>query len=398
LHYLKQNSKKRFVIVAPTGVAALNIGGQTIHSLFRIAPGFIPTEQLEQLTVDPKTAALLRNIDAVIIDEVSMVRADLMDAMDKILKKARKNSEPFGGVQMIMFGDPYQLPPVVGDSQLHRYFQDNHGGHYFFNAHAWEDTNIDIYELGRVFRQKDENFKKILDDIRQGSISKETLDKLNQRAGLSISEQKVIMLATTNSAVSSINTIHLKQIPEKTFEYKAVIIGNLESSAFPTDEILQLKVGSQVMFLKNDREKKWVNGTIGIVKTLTENDIRVEINGAVYLVQKVSWKKIKYYYNQSEGKIEEEVVSEFIQFPLRLAWAITIHKSQGQTYDAVAIDMGRGAFAHGQTYVALSRCKTLSGLFLKRKIFQEDIIVDPAIVKFMSLAEVIKMADSEIKD
>lgn len=393
LQYLKQNSKKRLVVVAPTGVASLNVGGQTIHSLFRIPPEFISKEKLNELTVHTKTAFILRNIDAVVIDEISMVRADLMDAIENVLKKARKSELPFGGVQIIMFGDLYQLPPVVSDRELHKYFEHNYGGHYFFNAHAWDNISIDIYELNNVFRQKDENFRKILDEIRQGSISETILAELNTRANISIPERGVIILATTNNTVSNINTLHLSQLPGKISEYRAAIAGELKETEFPTDEVLKFKVGSQVMFLKNDREKRWVNGTIGIIKSLSDNEIRVEINGINYPVQKAVWKKIRYYYNQHEGIVEEEVVSEFIQYPLKLAWAITIHKSQGQTYNSVAVDMGGGAFAHGQTYVALSRCTTLDGLYLKRNIFLEDIIVDPKIIKFMSLANIIKIED-----
>ncbi len=388
LQYFKYKSKKRLVVVAPTGVAALNVGGQTIHSLFGFPPNFLSQERLEQLTLRPKMAFLLRNIDTVVIDEISMVRADLMDAIDYRLRMARGNELPFGGVQIVMFGDLYQLPPVVSDPELHKYFAHNHGGHYFFNAHTWNDIP-EIYELTQIFRQKDENFKNILNKIRRGSISDHLLSELNQRTTFQIPNEGVITLATTNSAVNSINSIHLSQLTGKLFTYRAYIEGELEKASFPTEEFLELKEGAQVMFLKNDKKKRWVNGTLGFVRSLSENEVKVDIDAIVYSVPKETWNKIRYYYNQQERKIEEEVVSSFTQYPLRLAWAITVHKSQGHTYSSVAVDMGEGAFAHGQTYVALSRCRTLETLYLKRDIMTEDIIIDPAIIEFMSKTKVI---------
>lgn len=390
LQYFKHKTKKRVVVVAPTGVAALNVGGQTIHSLFRIPPRFLEKESLE---VHPRTAFLLRNIDTVVIDEVSMVRADLMDAIDHILQQARKNEEPFGGVQVVFFGDPYQLPPVVNDPELHKYFADNHGGPYFFNAHVWNESPIDIYELVHIFRQKDETFKNMLSDIRQGTVSETLLNELNQRVRVSLPEEGVITLATTNNIVNTINLSRLAKLPGKLFSYQASISGNLEPSSFPTEGILQLKEGAQVMFLRNDKEKKWVNGTIGCVESLSEEEIKVNIDGISYSIGKETWNKIRYSYNQEKRKVEEEVVSSFTQYPLRLAWAITVHKSQGQTYGSVVVDMGGGAFAHGQTYVALSRCATLEGLSLKRGILARDILVDSLVVNFMNSARVVRAGE-----
>lgn len=392
LQYFKQNSSKRLVVVAPTGVAALNVGGQTIHSLFKIPPEFITKEKLR---LSPKTALLLKNLDTVVIDEISMVRADLMDAIDYLLKLARSNNIPFGGVQIIMFGDLYQLPPVVQDRELHKYFADNHGGYYFFNAHAWENTPLDIYELSIIFRQKDdEAFKNILNTIRTGAPNEQILTRLNARVAVEIPEEGVITLATTNSIVTEINHRKLDQLPSPIKQYQATITGNLESSAFPTDEILKLKKGAQVMLLKNDREKRWVNGTIGHIKSLSDNEIKVSIDGFTYSVAKETWSKIQYYYDPGKKKIEEEIVSSFTQFPLRLAWAMTIHKSQGQTYGSIAVNMGNGAFAHGQTYVALSRCKTLEGLYLTREILTQDIIVDPPVVEFMRKVAILNIPTS----
>lgn len=390
LQYFKYKSKKRLVVVAPTGVAALNVGGQTIHSLFRIPPEFISQEKLKRHRINQKTAFLLRNIDAVVVDEISMVRADVMDAIDHILRTARDNDLPFGGAQLIMFGDLYQLSPIVDDPELHKYFIHNHGGHYFFNAHVWKNAPMDKYELMHIFRQKEASFKDILNGIRHKSISNELLAELNKRVDCQAPEKGTIMLATTNHTVNQINSLKLSQLSDKVFTYQAIISGELDKAAFPTEEFLHLKKGAQVMFLKNDKDKskRWVNGTLGVIESLSETEIYVNIDGFVYPVIQETWNKIRYSYNAYERKVEEEIVSSFTQFPLRLAWAITVHKSQGQTYGSVIVDMGEGAFAHGQTYVALSRCQNFEGLYLKRKIVFDDIIIDPPVVEFMRSAKI----------
>lgn len=380
LYYFRQNTKKNVVVCAPTGVAALNVAGQTIHSLFRIPPEFIRKDSLAE---DSNSARLLRHIDTVVIDEVSMVRPDLLDAIDHRLRQARKNDLPFGGVQMVMFGDLYQLPPIVNDRELHKYFEDNYGGYFFFNAYVWKNTSFDIYELMTIFRQKDEMFKILLNAVREGDITDEQLTFLNQRALIEMPNTGVVTLAPTNAAVAKINNGNLEILPGEVYEYKAVIAGKLEESAFPTEALLRLKKGAQVMLLKNDRQDRWVNGTVGKVHSLTKTEVNVAIGGIIYSIPKETWTKIRYYYDQEKKTVGEELVSSFTQFPLRLAWAITIHKSQGQTYSSVSIDMGYGAFAHGQTYVALSRCTTLEGLYLKRHITREDIIVEPKIITFM---------------
>lgn len=319
----------------------------------------------------------------VVIDEVSMVSPDLMDAMDYVLRQARNSAKPFGGVQIVMFGDLYQLPPVLNDRDLRKYFEENHGGYFFFNAKVWNNVAFTIRELTTIFRQKDEGFKTILNAVREGSITEEQLSMLNQRASVTIPAEGVIMLTTTNNAAAKINETRLDQLQGKTYEYAAEISGILEKSAFPTEELVRLKKGAQIMLMKNDKEKRWVNGTLGFIQALTDKEIQVNVDGAIHSIPKETWKKIRYIYNEATNTLEEEVVSSFTQFPLKLAWAITIHKSQGQTYTSVAIDMGRGAFAHGQAYVALSRCKSLEGLYLKRILVRQDIIVEPKITEFM---------------
>lgn len=393
LQYLKYKSHKKLVIGAFTGVAALNVGGQTLNSLFQIPTGFI---DISKLRISNRVATLLRHIDSVVIDEISMVRVDMMEAINVLLQQAHGNKIPFGGVQMVMFGDLYQLPPVVSDEGLHEYFAHNYGGPYFFNADVWKNTKINIFELTHIFRQEnDQVFRDVLNAVRKNQIEEITLNTLNQRHVDNIPTEGVVTLATRNDVVNEINRTRLQQITSPEFEYKADISGTLERSYFPAEEFLRLKKGAQVMLLKNDPERRWVNGTVGVVEALSQAEIKVKINGEIiYSVPQASWTKIRYYYDQETRKIKEEVLSTFTQFPLRLAWAFTIHKSQGKTYNSVIVNMEGGAFAHGQTYVALSRCTSLSGLYLTQPITREDIQVDPLVTSFM---EQIVIEEIEIK-
>ncbi|MEQ1561648.1 MAG: AAA family ATPase [Nitrospira sp.] len=382
LQYLKYKSKKKLVIGAFTGVASLNVGGQTLHSLFQLPTGFIDPRQLR---VSSRVATLLRHVDTIVIDEVSMVRADMMGAIDVLLQQARGNKIPFGGIQMVMFGDLYQLPPVVADEALHEYFTHNHGGPYFFNADVWQKTKLRTFELSHIFRQQDDNqFKNILNAVRKNQIEDDLLFTLNERSTYPVPTEGVVTLATRNAVVDEINNKRLSELKTPLYTYTAEISGQLERSSYPTEEFLKLKKGAQVMLLKNDPEKRWVNGTVGTVESLTENEIKVRINGEiVYSISQATWSKIRYFYNSETRKIEEEIVSSFTQYPLRLAWAFTIHKSQGKTYNSVVVNMEGGAFAHGQTYVALSRCTSLSGLYLTQPIERDDIVLDPIVVTFM---------------
>lgn len=391
LQYFVENSGKRVVVVAPTGVAALNVGGQTIHSFFKM-PFDI---DFDDLKVDYKLRELLRNIDTVVIDEISMVRVDLMEAISEKLQIARKNDEPFGGIQMVMFGDLYQLPPVVTDGELDRYFKHNFGGVYFFNAPSIKNSNLSIYELNKIFRQKDADFKAILNSIRYGKIKEDQLKELNERTKAEKPEGGFITLAGHNSTVSYINHKKLAELSGEERTYEAEIWGNITQSSFPTEKLLKLKVGAQVMMLKNDTEKprRWVNGTLGVVTKLNQDIVRVNIDGVEHTIAPASWDKIQYEYDPDERKLDKKVISSFKQLPIRLAWAITIHKSQGQTYQSVAVDLSDGAFAHGQTYVALSRCVSLEGLYLDSPVKRYDVIVDPDIVDFMKKAVV----EGEIK-
>lgn len=388
LEYFVSHTKKTVAVVAPTGIAALNVGGMTIHSFFRFPLDVI---ELKKVNVDYKTREILRNIDAIIIDEASMIRVDLMEGINTKLQIARRSDEPFGGVQMIMFGDLYQLPPVVTDGQLHRYFNHTYGGIYFFNAPVFEKTDLKIYELSKIFRQKDPEFRAVLNSIRNGESSPEVLNKINERANIEIPETGFVTLAGTNSTVSGINHRKLAALPGEARTYVAEISGDIKESSFPTEKNLKLKPGAQIMMLKNDTEKpmRWANGTLGIVTKLSNDTIRVNIDGVEHSVNRETWTKIRYDYDHEIRELKKEPISKFTQFPMRLAWAITIHKSQGQTYQSVAVDMSDGAFVHGQTYVALSRCKNLDGLYLTTDIRREDIIIDQEIVEFMKQAKVL---------
>jgi len=280
----------------------------------------------------------------------------------------------------------YQLPPVISDEEIFLYTQHDYEGVYFFNAKVWQLAHLEIYELQEIFRQKDDSFKDILNAIRVGRLTPEILKTLNTRC--SKPAMGMITLATTNATVASINEEKLNGLDDKEHTYMATISGDFDRNSYPTEEKLTLKVGAQIMMLKNDQDRRWVNGTIGRIFSLNKEDIKVFIDGKTYTVKPESWNKINYVLNEKTGVVEEQVIASFTQYPLRLAWAITIHKSQGQTYEKIYLDLGRGAFAHGQTYVALSRAVSLEGLFLARPIRTSDIILDPQIVNFMRSAKI----------
>lgn len=381
LQFLKANTKKNVVVAAPTGVAAMVVGGQTIHSLFKLPPALL---DLEVIPVNVHTKRLLSVVEMVIIDEVSMVRADLIDAINRVLQVAKKNRLPFGGVQMVLFGDPYQLPPIVVDGREKQYFADTYGGAYFFNAHVWKETTFNLVELEDIFRQTETELIELLNAVRMGVVTPEQLQYLNRRVGLSEEDERVLTLTTTNRRSAQINNYFLSQLQGKPFQFQASVTGALDPRAYPAEETVVVKHGARVMFLKNDPDKRWVNGTIGTVVSAKPSEVSVSVDGVEYRVEREIWSKIRFVLNNATGEIEEEVVSTFEQTPLRLAWAVTIHKSQGQTFDKVNIDLESGAFAHGQTYVALSRCKTLSGISLVRPVEMSDSSVDPAIVTFMT--------------
>ncbi|MCU1507001.1 MAG: helicase [Microbacteriaceae bacterium] len=383
LNHLSWNTSKQVVICAPTGVAALNVGGQTIHSLFLLPIGVIADHDIDQ---NAPLRKLLNTIDTLVIDEVSMVNADLLDAVDRSLRQARQRPlEAFGGVQLVLFGDPYQLAPVPGDADERAYFADQYRSMWFFDAKVWQETDLRIFELSTIHRQHEQEFKYMLNAVRHGQVTAEIAARLNETGARPAPTDGAITLATTNSTVNRINATELAKLPGRVLTARAEISGEFGGRAYPADEALELKVGAQVMFLRNDSDQRWVNGSVGTV-TKIASTVFVEVDGEEHEVQPAVWEKYKYSYSTVTRQLKRDIVAEFTQFPLRLAWAVTIHKSQGKTYERAIVDLGQRSFAPGQTYVALSRISALSGLYLSRPLRPSDIIVDENVKRFMSQA------------
>ncbi|MFZ4896238.1 ATP-dependent DNA helicase [Plantibacter sp. Mn2098] len=381
LNHLAWNTSKQLVICAPTGVAALNVGGQTIHSLFRLPIGLIADHDIEQ---NDQTRKLLNAIDTLVVDEVSMVSADLMDAMDRSLRQARQRPhDPFGGVQVVLFGDPYQLAPVPGSPDERAYIKDTYRSFWFFDAKIWQEVPLRIIELTEIHRQHEADFKYLLNGVRHGQVTAEMAGRLNSTGARTPPDDGVITLASRNDTVNRINAAALAKLGGRILTAKAEVSGDFGGRAFPADEALDLKVGAQVMFLRNDAEQRWVNGTLGTV-TKVDSNVWVDVDGEVFEVEPATWEKHKYSYSAATKQLKRDIVAEFTQFPLRLAWAVTIHKSQGKTYDRAIVDLGTRAFSPGQSYVALSRISTLDGLYLTRPLRPSDIIVDTDVERFMS--------------
>lgn len=388
LKYFAANTKKRIVVLAPTGVAALNVGGQTIHSFFQFPPG--PINNIEEL---PRKGELLRSLDSVVIDEISMVRADLLDAVDKSLRINRGQPlKPFGGVQMIFFGDLFQLPPVVTQTEEGQFFSQYYGSPYFFDAHVFEALEIALIKLTTIYRQSDVLFMEILNHLRVKRIHDHHLLALNRRVIPNFEpppSEGYIVLTTTNRRADDKNIRELEKLPLPETAYQASVEGEFSEKQYPTDYRIRLRQGAQVMFLNNDMGRRWVNGTIGIVEKVSDNSVFVRIPtplgqpDRICEVGRHTWNISRYRINHTTRALESELIGSFTQFPLRLAWAITIHKSQGKTLDKAIIDFSGGTFAHGQAYVALSRCSTLEGMVLKTQIRKQDIIVDMRVFRFI---------------
>jgi len=380
LSLFKEKTKKNAVFLAPTGVAAVNVGGATLHSFFRFPPEVLTDVKIKRL-FDKKE--LFSSLDTLVIDEVSMVRADLMQAVDISLRKNRQKDVPFGGVQLILFGDLYQIPPVIADSQVRGYLEDVYGGVHFFCAPAIGEADLAVIELTKVYRQEDPHFLEILDAVRRGSYTDCHLAAINSRVGICPPEgEAVITLAARNSTVSRINLEMLKKLPGKARVYVAEVEGQFDEKSYPTDKELYLKEGAQVMLLTNAPQRLWVNGTLAVVEKLSASSAEVSFGGVTCAVEPAVWEKVEYYYDREEKKIKSKVTGTFRQLPLKLAWAVTIHKSQGQTFDRAVIDLQGGAFEYGQLYVALSRCRSLEGVYLKSPVRPSDIRVDPRVLEF----------------
>ena len=380
LAYFRSVTQKNTAVLAPTGVAAIRVKGQTIHSFFGFPPKVIQTRHIKKVI----HIELLQNLETLIIDEISMVRADVFDAIDYSLRVHRKKlTQPFGGVQVIVFGDLFQLPPVVNmdeSSLLERIYPN---GQFFFHSNIFQDAQFKTLELQSIYRQTDDHFIYLLNAVRDGSITNSQIDNLNDSLvdSFEMDEGKII-LTTTNARASGINQNYLKQLSSEEFSYRAQATGQFYKELFPTDEVLKLKKGAQVIMIKNDPEKRWVNGSIGTIHDIAEKKIKVKINHKIYEVKKEKWDRIQYSYDDDQQEVLENVTGSFKQYPMRLAWAITIHKSQGQTFEKVIIDMSQGSFAPGQLYVALSRCISLEGIELLRPLKKSDVIVNKQLIGF----------------
>lgn len=398
LRYICEHTKKKHVVLAPTGIAAINAGGSTLHSFFKLPfypllpdnPDFsLQRGRIHEFFKYTKPhRKLLEELELIIIDEISMVRADIIDAVDRILRVYSRNlREPFGGKQILLVGDVFQLEPVVkGDEReiLNRFYPTP----YFFSARVFNQIDLVSIELQKVYRQTDATFVGVLDHIRNNTVGATDLQLLNTRYGTQIEESEAdmyITLATRRDNVDHINDKKLAELPGEPVTFSGEITGDFPESSLPTSQELVLKLGAQIIFIKNDFDRRWVNGTIGIISgfdPFEETLYVITDDGKECDVKRESWRNIRYKYNEEKKQIEEEELGTFTQYPIRLAWAITIHKSQGLTFSRAVIDFTGGVFAGGQAYVALSRCTSLEGIQLKKPVSRADVFVRPEIIGF----------------
>lgn len=413
LKYICNHTNKKYVVLAPTGIAAINAGGVTLHSFFKLPfRPMLPDDPdlslshgriFEFFKYPKEKRKIIAEVDLIIIDEISMVRADIIDCVDRILRVYSGNMRlPFGGKQLLFVGDVFQLEPVVPSDQK-EILSLFYASPFFFSARVFKDINLVPIELQKVYRQTDSVFINILDRIRNNAARKQELDTLNGRYFPSFepqNEDMYITLATRRDQVDFINEKKLAELPGEEYVSVGKIEGDFPESSLPTQLNLSIKEQAQVIFIDNDYERRWVNGTIGMVSGIDENGnvyVLME-SGVEHLVEPTSWRNYKYKYNEKEKRIEEEIVGTFEQLPIRLAWAITVHKSQGLTFSRVVVDLTGGVFAGGQTYVALSRCTSLEGLVLKSKISSRDIFIRKEIVEFSQIFNNQALIEKSIKE
>ena len=391
LRYFRAHTGKKIVVLAPTGVAALNVGGETIHSFFRFKPGTTPDKVKR---ARKKDAEIYKELDAIVIDEASMVRADLMDCVDAFMRlNGREPGKPFGGAQLVLFGDLYQLPPVVTAAER-ELFSSYYAGPYFFNAKVFASSGLEHLELEKIYRQKDQGFIEILNAIRSNRVSPAQLARLNKRVGADVESHGrglIVRLLTTNADAAEINNERLRSLDGRTHVYRAETKGEFTRDSYPADDELHLKAGAQVMLLNNDPEGRWVNGSMAAVQDIMKGPagepdvIHVRLtDGSVEQVEPHAWELFHFSFDAEAEKIKSETAGVFTQYPLKLAWGVTIHKSQGKTFERAIIDLGRRAFAAGQTYVALSRCTALEGISLARAVRPGDVMTDWRIVRYVT--------------
>jgi ATP-dependent exoDNAse (exonuclease V) alpha subunit len=399
LNHFKNNSNKKIALLAPTGVAAVNIKGQTIHSFFRFKPN-VTLQSIKPKNFDPEKGNIYQKLDTIVIDEISMVRADLLDCIDKFLRlNGKAPSQPFGGIQVIFIGDLYQLPPVV-PRQEKEIFHSHYKTPYFFSSHCFEELAMEYIELDKIYRQSDAHFIKLLNSIRNNTATDYEIREINKRYDQCFEPTRddfYMYLTPTNSNAETINTKLLNRTKGKEHIFHGEISGEFGKEYLPTLVDLQVKIGAQIMMLNNDSEGRWINGTIGKIIGVENLTGKAKIIAKLETGQNVSispykWELYNFYLDGMD--LKSKVIGTFTQYPLMLAWAVTIHKSQGKTFDKVILDIDRGTFAHGQMYVALSRCRTLDGLILKKEIAKKHIWMDYNVVQFITRYQYKKSAES----